>query len=119
MNEPNASGCEVVLVRHGETEWNAQGRMQGHTDVGLNARGEQQAETACETLQLEGISGFYSSDLARTRQTAQPFARRYGQEPHLVEGLREWHLGVFQGLTIAEIKERLPDDFAHRTGVGR
>src|SRR5579862_9961834 len=66
----------LLLVRHGETDWNAERRWQGHADVPLNARGRDQSETLAEQLGGEDIDAIYSSDLSRARDTALAVARR-------------------------------------------
>ncbi|XP_030466895.1 phosphoglycerate mutase-like protein 4 isoform X2 [Syzygium oleosum] len=92
--------AEIVVVRHGETEWNADGRIQGHLDIELNEIGRRQATAVGERLSREGkISAIYSSDLKRALETANLIATACGgleviQDP----GLREINLGELQGL---------------------
>jgi probable phosphoglycerate mutase len=95
----------VVLVRHGETDWNVQGRIQGHTDIPLNELGLAQAEATGRRLRGEGFAGVYSSDLQRALRTALPAVEDGGRivrEPRL----RERHLGVLQGLNGEEALQR-------------
>lgn len=101
----------LCLVRHGETAWNAQGRVQGQLDVPLNAHGEAQARALAEALAGERFDAIYASDLGRVRQTAQPAAARLGLPVQLDARLRERHYGIFQAMTYAEAKERFPEDY--------
>ncbi len=100
------------MVRHGETAWNAEGRVQGQTDVPLSATGEAQARAVAAALAGERFSVLYSSDLARVRQTAAPTAAALGLAVRLDARLRERHYGKFETYTYAEVRERLPQDFA-------
>jgi probable phosphoglycerate mutase len=100
------------MIRHGETAWNAEGRVQGQTDVPLSAVGEAQARAVVAALAGERFAALYASDLARVRQTAAPAARALGLEVRLDAGLRERHYGKFETLTYAEARERHPEDFA-------
>ena len=90
---------EFIVVRHGETAWNAEGRIQGHLDSPLNEEGLAQALLLADRLAREHFSHLYSSDLGRALRTAQPIADRSGRRVIPAPGLRERHLGVFQGLT--------------------
>ena len=90
---------EFLVVRHGETAWNAEGRIQGQLDSPLNEEGLGQALLLGERLAREPFSQLYSSDLGRAMQTAQPIADRTGRRVVSTPALRERHLGVFQGLT--------------------
>jgi len=103
---------KLCLVRHGETAWNAQHRVQGQLDVPLNAIGQAQALAASKVLSLEKFDAIYSSDLARARQTAQPVASFLAKEILLEKDLRERHYGIFERLTYAEVKVRYPEDYA-------
>jgi probable phosphoglycerate mutase len=100
------------MVRHGETAWNAEGRVQGQTDVPLSAVGEAQARAVRDALAGERFIALYASDLARVRQTAAPAAALLGLEVRLEPRLRERHYGKFETLTYAEARERLPQDYA-------
>lgn len=100
------------MVRHGETAWNAEGRVQGQTDVPLSSTGEAQARAVAAALAGERFAALYASDLSRVRQTAAPAAARLGLEPRLDARLRERHYGKFETLTYAEARARLPEDYA-------
>jgi 2,3-bisphosphoglycerate-dependent phosphoglycerate mutase len=101
-----------IAVRHGETAWNAQGRIQGHLDSPLNEEGLAQALLVGERLAREPIDALYCSDLGRVQQTIQPLVDRTGIQPRMTQRLRERKLGVFQGLTSRECQARYPEDYA-------
>lgn len=92
----------LLLVRHGETDWNAEGRLQGHTDRPLNPWGREQAKRLAERLAGDGIAAVYASDLARARETAEIVGERLGLPVVLDADLREKHWGTWEGLTGAE-----------------
>jgi probable phosphoglycerate mutase len=100
-----------IVVRHGETAWNAQTRIQGHLDSPLNEEGMAQALLLAERLAPERFDYFYCSDLGRALQTAQPLADRTGKQPMPERELRERGLGVFQGLTPVECQRAYPEDY--------
>ncbi|MFN0313662.1 MAG: histidine phosphatase family protein [Burkholderiales bacterium] len=100
-----------IVVRHGETAWNAEGRIQGHLDSPLNEEGLAQAILVGECLGRESFDAFYCSDLGRAHQTAQPLADHSGKRPVLSERIRERHLGVFQGLTGKECEQQYAEDY--------
>jgi probable phosphoglycerate mutase len=102
----------LCLVRHGETAWNAEGRVQGQLDIPLSEIGRRQARAVASVLAGEKFAAIYSSDLVRVRQTAQPIADLLKVEVLLDKNLRERHYGAFQGLTYADAKERMPQDYA-------
>jgi broad specificity phosphatase PhoE len=102
---------KLLLVRHGETDWNRDGRWQGGSDTRLNDLGRQQARALAEQLDGE-IDVLYSSDLARARETAEIVAAELGLEVRLDPRLRERGFGSWEGLTTIEIEERFAD--AHR-----
>lgn len=102
----------LCLVRHGETAWNAEHRVQGQLDVPLSAVGEAQALAAARVLAREAFDAVYSSDLERARKTAEPAASALGREVLLERDLRERHYGIFERLTYAEVKTRYPEDYA-------
>ena len=102
----------LLLVRHGETAWNADGRVQGHLDIALNAVGRTQARRLAAKLRDEGepIDLIYSSDLARALQTAQAVADGTGAPLRLAPALRERRFGAFEGRRFADIEAELPQD---------
>jgi probable phosphoglycerate mutase len=100
-----------IIIRHGETAWNAQGRIQGHLDSPLNEEGLGQALLMAERLAHRRFDTLYCSDLGRALQTAQPIADRTGHEVVRNPRLRERLLGVFQGLTGAECERAHPADY--------
>ncbi|MGZ8290291.1 MAG: histidine phosphatase family protein [Telluria sp.] len=102
----------ILLIRHGETAWNAERRLQGHIDIPLNAEGERQAEALAAALAGERIDAVVSSDLMRASQTAQAVARHHGLTVSTDPGLRERCYGGFEGLLYAEIAHRYPVEFA-------
>jgi alpha-ribazole phosphatase len=99
----------LLLVRHGETEYNQQWRFQGRTDLGLNRVGLQQAEGLRQRLSREKIDLIYSSNLKRAAETAEIIARGRGLRVEFRENLAELGFGKFEGMTHAEIVERYPD----------
>ena len=104
MDEPT----RIFLLRHGQTAWNAEQRMQGQLDVPLDATGLWQAERVASALQGEPLAAIYCSDLQRTHQTAAPLAAAQGLALLSEPGLRERHFGEFQGHSYAEIEQRWP-----------
>ena len=107
----------VMVVRHGETEWNTEGRRQGHLDSTLTAKGRAQAEALAQRFSPESCSAIYSSDLGRAFETARTIAEKTGHEVVSDERLRERNLGIFQGLDGEEIRARYPREYEeHRNG---
>lgn len=104
----NASPTRLCLVRHGETDWNAQRRIQGQIDISLNVVGRAQAAAVSSALAGGRFDGIYSSDLARAWQTAQPIAGKLGLPVQAATALRERHYGRMQGLTGEEARMRFP-----------
>ena len=101
----------ILAIRHGETAWNVDTRIQGHLDVDLNDHGRWQAQRLGQALaQGDTIHHIYSSDLARAHATAQAIAQATGTPITLHEGLRERHFGSFQGKTFAEIEATWPEE---------
>jgi alpha-ribazole phosphatase len=107
-----ASGTQLVLVRHGETEWNRDRRIQGQTDIALSERGREQARRLALRLSREAIDVVYSSDLKRAAETAQPVAQALGVRVHTTPLLREVGFGVWEGLTVSEVEARWPAEYA-------
>lgn len=102
----------LVLVRHGQTAWNLEGRAQGHTDVGLDEVGLAQATALAPYVVGLAPSQLWTSDLARARQTASVLAEATGLEPRVDARLREFDIGARAGLTVEEFAERYPDEHA-------
>jgi broad specificity phosphatase PhoE len=103
----------LYLVRHGETDWNAEGRWQGHTDQPLNERGRMQARALAERLRGAGLAAVVSSDLLRAHQTAKIVAETLGVAVDYVDpDLRERTIGVFEGLTRADCERLHPEAWA-------
>ncbi|MBM3388817.1 MAG: histidine phosphatase family protein [Betaproteobacteria bacterium] len=99
----------IILIRHGETDWNTQTRIQGHTDIGLNPHGRWQAQRLAAALADEGLSMVYTSDLQRARATAQAVADTSGVPLAVTPTLRERAFGTFEGRTFAEIESQWPE----------
>lgn len=103
----------ICFIRHGETDWNVAKRIQGHTDIPLNATGRAQALAMAFNAARQRFHAIYSSDLVRTMATAQALAEREAQEVKPLPQLRERHYGIFQGMTAEEGAVRLPEAYAH------
>jgi alpha-ribazole phosphatase len=96
----------LLLIRHGETPWNAAARFQGQSDVPLNHRGRHQAATLARVMAGEAIQALYASDLRRAWQTAQAIAAITGLTAQPEPRLREMSFGVWEGLTYGDIERR-------------
>jgi probable phosphoglycerate mutase len=107
-----SEGRTLVLLRHGETDWNAEGRAQGHADVPLNERGHGQAAGVAPVLAGFGPARLWSSDLARAMQTAQHVAAATGLAIEPDARLREYDVGKRSGLTVAEFAAYFPEEHA-------
>jgi len=98
-----SKGARVCVIRHGETDWNAERRIQGHRDLPLNATGLAQAAALARRLADLRVDAIFSSDLQRARQTAQPLAEALGVQLQLEPDLRERNFGCCEGKTIDEV----------------
>lgn len=107
-----STATRLCLVRHGETSWNAERRLQGHLDIDLNEHGRRQARGTARALARHGFHAVYSSDLLRARTTADIVVRESGADVSSEPGLRERHYGQFQGLTYDEAQARFPEAYA-------
>lgn len=98
----------IIAIRHGETDWNAQTRIQGHIDIPLNDNGRWQAQQLAQALVTEDIQAIYSSDLGRAYETANSIRLSHpallSKPPMQIKALRERHFGMFEGKTWAEIE---------------
>ena len=103
----------IIAIRHGETAWNVDTRVQGQLDIGLNTKGRWQAEQAAQALAGESIQALYASDLWRAYDTALAVARVTGLTVQTDEGLRERGFGAFEGKTFAEVEVLWPDQALH------
>jgi broad specificity phosphatase PhoE len=107
----------IFLFRHGETDWNAEGRFQGHLDIPLNETGRAQARELGIKLRGVQLDVIFSSDLRRAVETAQIVCEQLGMDPSSVQqtpGIREAHLGAAQGLTLQEIQTKLGHEVLSR-----
>lgn len=111
-NNISDDSVEFVFIRHGETAWNLENRMQGNLDSPLTDKGVRQAEALAERLSKDNLDALYSSDLGRAWQTAVPIAAKTGLVPVAASGWRERNLGIFEGIEIATLPERYPGEWA-------
>ena len=104
-----SEAARVLAIRHGETTWNVDTRIQGQLDIGLNDTGRWQAGRLAQALAAEPITAIYASDLGRAFETAEHVGRATGVPVIPEPGLRERHFGEFQGRTFADIETALPE----------
>ena len=109
MSDDHPQVTRVLAIRHGETAWNVDSRIQGQLDIPLNDTGRWQAHRLALAVADEDIAAIYASDLLRAWQTAQAVALGSGRAVVADTGLRERGFGVFEGLTFAEIAARWPE----------
>jgi probable phosphoglycerate mutase len=102
----------ILAVRHGQTLWNTQLRIQGHTDIDLDSTGRWQADRLAQALASESIDAIYASDLTRAYDTAFAVSQKTGVPLVADVGLRERHFGIFEGQTFGEIETRWPSEAA-------
>ncbi|MBB3213794.1 putative phosphoglycerate mutase [Herbaspirillum sp. Sphag1AN] len=102
---------DILLIRHGETDWNVDKRLQGHIDIALNAEGRRQAAALGAALAEETLDAVFASDLQRARDTAQAVAQQQGLTVQIVPALRERCYGGFEGLRHQEIAQPYPADY--------
>ena len=99
----------LLLVRHGETDWNRANRFQGRADQPLNEAGRGQARELAERLRGEPVSALYTSPLRRARETAEILAERFDFQVQSLDALLEIDVGAWEGLTIDEVRARYSD----------
>ncbi|HEX8472499.1 MAG TPA: histidine phosphatase family protein [Pyrinomonadaceae bacterium] len=102
----------IILIRHGQSQGNAERRFGGHSPTPLSERGMWEAEATARALQSESVAAIYSSDLLRAVQTAEPLARATGLTVQTHVAFRERSVGQMEGLTFGEAAERFPDEYA-------
>ena len=102
---------KLYILRHGESEWNVLGKVQGQEDTSLTDRGREQAKKAAERLAEEEIDIIYSSDLKRAYDTAKAVGTELDLEVNKLSSIREIHFGIWQGLDLKTIRERYEDDY--------
>jgi probable phosphoglycerate mutase len=103
---------KIILIRHGETLWNRERRMQGQSDSPLSDTGVRQARLLAQRMKDIAFDALYTSDSGRAHHTAKNVAEVTGHELVVEPRLRERHFGVFEGLTGAEMQAQYPDDYA-------
>jgi alpha-ribazole phosphatase len=106
---------QLCLVRHGQTDWNLEGRYQGQSDVPLNEKGLEQARSLIQQLNGQTFSAIYSSDLRRARQTAEHIAKYLELTLQIEPRLREINQGEWEGVLVDEIKARYAEIWSKRT----
>ena len=109
---------QLIIVRHGETEWNIKSIRQGNLDSRLTEKGMAQAKALAQRLARESFTALYSSDLGRAVQTAEEVASVTGHEIITDTRLRERHLGILQGLSGEEIKQKHPEEYKLHRSLG-
>ncbi|AVP56821.1 histidine phosphatase family protein [Pulveribacter suum] len=107
--DPQQQATRIIAIRHGETAWNVDTRIQGHRDIALNDTGLRQARRVAAALAGESVAAIYSSDLQRAWATAQAIARATGAPLAAEAGLRERSFGDFEGRTFAQIEQESPE----------
>jgi probable phosphoglycerate mutase len=103
------TATRLIAVRHGETDWNRQSRLQGHTDIGLNPRGREQARRVARSIAPDRPDAVYASDLERACCTAGSIAAACGLAVTLEPALRERRFGAYEGLTFDAVQARWPE----------
>jgi phosphoserine phosphatase len=103
---------KLIFVRHGQTNWNAEDRIQGHLDAELSDLGLRQAQVVADALAEIRVDAVYSSDLQRASVTAEIIAEKHGLAVIQTPLLQEVCLGEWQGMTISEVKDRFPEQYA-------
>jgi broad specificity phosphatase PhoE len=103
--------ARIVLIRHGQTEWNREERFRGRVDIDLDEMGSRQAEAAAQRIAQWEVAAIYSSPLKRALATAGIIAKRLGLPVEPLDGINDMDFGVWQGLSVSEAREKYPDLF--------
>ncbi|MBC8284872.1 MAG: alpha-ribazole phosphatase [Nitrospinae bacterium] len=106
--------CRILLFRHGETANAKEVCFNGHYDVGLSEAGQKQFENWATILKKENFKAVYSSDLKRTRNSAQCIAKEHGLEPVAFPELRELSFGTWEGMSVSEVETTYPGEMKER-----
>ncbi len=109
---------KLIIVRHGETEWNRDKKAMGQLDSPLTPQGIRQAHAIANRLRRLSFTTIYSSDLGRAIQTANIISQICGTRIILDSELREWNLGIFQGLTVPQMHEKFPQERQDYEDIG-
>ena len=102
---------DILIIRHGQTAWNTQKRLQGHSDIPLNENGRLQAVTLAKILRDEPLDAIFSSDLQRAYQTAYEIAKIHNLPVHQDRSFRERCYGICEGMKDGEIREAYPESY--------
>lgn len=115
MSLPNCDGMtdytDILIIRHGQTDWNKQKKLQGHSDIPLNEEGRKQAETLARILKNQHLDAIYSSDLKRAYETALEIAKVHRMPVTADRRFRERCYGACEGLRSDEIREKFPEEY--------
>ena len=106
---------QLCLIRHGQTDWNLEGRYQGQSDVPLNEKGLEQAKSLIGKLKGQTFASIYTSDLMRAQQTAEPIADLLGIPIQIEPRLREINQGEWEGVLVDDIRARYAKIWSQRT----
>lgn len=111
-NKEQPEKLMLYLIRHGQTDWNIQGKIQGSHDIPLNDTGKHQAELLAKGMDCRPVDKIFSSPLVRAVETAKGIAQRQNVDVYLVPGLIEVEFGQWEGMTWEEIKKQYPEEHA-------
>lgn len=111
MSSDVTQPTDILIIRHGQTAWNTQKRLQGHSDIPLNENGRLQAVTLAEILRDEPLDAIFSSDLQRAYQTAYEIAKIHNLLVHQDRSFRERCYGICEGMKDEEIREAYPESY--------
>ena len=103
--------ARIIFIRHGQTEWNRDERFRGRVDIALDEAGLRQAEAAAQRIARWEVAAMYSSPLKRAMTTAEIIANRLGLPVEPLDGINDMDFGLWQGLSIGEVKEKYPELF--------
>ena len=106
--------CRILLFRHGETANSKEVCFNGHYDVGLSERGQKQFQNWADILKQQSFKAVYSSDLQRTRNSAQFIGQKHGLEPVAYSELRELSFGIWEGMSVSEVEHNFPGQMKKR-----